>query len=208
MAKMMMYPKINNEIKKPFEVVTVKSFLCPTFGDVYVGKKINSEGFQCAKKYWFLVEGNKVIPWFLAPEGTTHYAADHLRLGSVFGNGWVKIDNNVMQWNKFHSGWVLPTVKADMENLIPRPTEPDKMDVYEPTPEEDEAFRELDKKLNRESDYADTPFAVRGRMLERMGKLMQDKTATVHDLAKVATEAGMSVHFKIQPEVVVTTDER
>lgn len=71
----------------------------------------------------------------------------------------------------------------------------------EPTPEEDEAFNELDKKLNPEPDYADTPFAVRGRILERMGKAMQDKNATVHDLAKISAEARMSVYFKIQPIV-------
>lgn len=83
-----------------------------------------------------------------------------------------------------------------------------KVIMGEPTPEEDEAFHELDQKLNPEPDYADTPFAVRGRILERMGKLMQDKSATVHDLAKVAAEARMSVYFKIQPEVVVTTYEK
>jgi hypothetical protein len=197
MAKIMMYPKLHNTAFKAFEVAMLENEVSY---DIYKGKSVDGEDFHCHKTHWFPVESDIDLPWHLAPEGTTHFDTNYLRQKHFHNSGWVKRSGDVTgRWNTNTQLWAMLLGNVNRLNLIQRPTEPGKLG--EPTPEEDEAFNELDKKLNREPDFADTPFAVRGRILERMGKLMQDKSATVHDLAKVAAEARMSVYFKIQPIV-------
>lgn len=215
MAKMMMYPKIHNLEGKAFEVDVTGDERNGGGPISYFGVRKGGVSYCCSGSDWFMVKSDIDIPWQLAPEGTTHFDAAWLGLNEYHCLGWVKYHDDV--WVKYHDDvigrfdpetqlWEMTFKNVNDLNLIPRPINidgvtPPIMFPGEPTPEEDEVFNELDQKLNPEPDYADTPFAVRGRILERMGKLMQDKSATVHDLAKVAAEARMSVYFKIQPFV-------
>ncbi|KAE8546121.1 hypothetical protein [Marinobacter nauticus] len=75
----------------------------------------------------------------------------------------------------------------------------------EPTPEEDEAFEDLDRRLHPEPEW---PLAGLGRNIERFGKLLQDPSSTVVDLVAAARDAGFNLRVGIQPEVEDTTDER
>ncbi len=75
----------------------------------------------------------------------------------------------------------------------------EKMNTETSTPEEDEAFNDLDKRLNPEPDFSQTSFAKYGRLIEHLGKVMQDKGSTIHDVASASQAAGLKLLFKIQP---------
>lgn len=74
----------------------------------------------------------------------------------------------------------------------------------EPTPEEDEAFQELERKNNPDPEW---PLASMGRSFERFGQLLQDRNSTVVDLVEAARDAGFNLRVGVQPEVEETTDE-
>lgn len=103
-------------------------------------------------------------------------------------------------------GWVFsccgsPVLTRENWNLYTQ----GRLGEVEPTPEEDEAFEELERKLNPEPEW---PLASMGRSIERFGKLLQDRNSTVVDLVEAARSAGFNLRVGIQPEVEETTDER
>ena len=71
-------------------------------------------------------------------------------------------------------------------------------DEFDPTPEEEEAFRDLERRLNPEPE----PGVFRlGKKIERLGKLLQDPNTDMRSLCDAARDAGLNLQFRVQPKV-------
>jgi len=74
------------------------------------------------------------------------------------------------------------------------------------TPEEDEAFADLEKKLST-TVPDDNPVIVKGRKIEHFGKVMQNPHSTIREIASAAVDAGFNVLMRISPADGGATNE-
>lgn len=61
--------------------------------------------------------------------------------------------------------------------------------------------------MSESSHFQNSNFAERGRRIEHFGRLMQNPTVGIDELARAAFDAGLSLHFSITEMAPPTEDE-
>ena len=72
------------------------------------------------------------------------------------------------------------------------------MDYENPTPEEDEAFADLEKKLQPIPDECGV--IKLGRKIEHLGKMLQNHQSTLQEISDASFDAGLKVQMRIVGE--------